>query len=114
MSAPDYDPALDDRDDTAAEDHHHDRTHRRLSRGEEQDRQNAAEREFDALGGCVVSAAWKVPDPAFAAEVLDGFDESDPERAHAHADDVLLANVHPNVAAAHARLVARCKWWATA
>lgn len=48
---PDYDPALDELDDTRAEDHAWERTHRRLSRGEEQDRQNAAEAHMDRAGG---------------------------------------------------------------
>lgn len=52
--------------------------------------------------------------PEFAAEQINNLDASDPEVAHANADDILLANVDPLIAAAYQRLAARCKWWAYA
>lgn len=51
---------------------------------------------------------------AFAAEQIDRLDAEDPEEAHSNADDILLANVDPIIAAAYRRLVDRCRWWATA
>lgn len=45
---------------------------------------------------------------------LDAIDASDPERAHAEADAVLLTAVHPDIRAAYERVVARAAWWATA
>ena len=43
--------AHEDRLEAIAEERAWDRTHRRLSRGEEQDRQNAAEAWLDRIGG---------------------------------------------------------------
>ena len=54
------------------------------------------------------------PNPEFAAEQIDRLDASDPEAAHANADDILVANVDPIIADAYRRLVARCLWWASA
>lgn len=51
----------------------------------------------------------------FAAEQIDNLDAAtDPEVAHGHADDILLANVDPLIADAYRRLVARCAWWSCA
>lgn len=38
----------------------------------------------------------------------------DPDGNHGEADKILLAAVHPDVAAAYERLVERSRWWATA
>lgn len=59
------------------------------------------------LQGCGMS-------PEFIAELLDGIDTRDPERAHGMADDLLLDHAHPRVREAYMRLVARCDWWAVA
>jgi hypothetical protein len=45
---------------------------------------------------------------------LDAVQPGDPELSHGYADDVLLDLVHPFVAAAYRRLVARESWWASA
>lgn len=45
---------------------------------------------------------------------LEAIDVSDPERAHAEADAVLLAAVTDTVRAAHEHLVSRAAWWVTA
>ena len=49
-----------------------------------------------------------------AVMALDKIDASDPEAAHAAADQIVLGLVDPVVSAAYARLVERCDWWATA
>lgn len=46
---------------------------------------------------------------AIAAAMSD-----DPEIAHSEADAVLLSVVDPAVKAAYERVVAACRWWATA
>lgn len=46
--------------------------------------------------------------------LLDEIEGGDPDAAHGCADDILLAFVPAQVAAAYRRLVARCDWWATA
>ena len=45
---------------------------------------------------------------------LDALETDDPEDAHIAADSDLLAAVHPEVAAAYQRVVARTRWWACA
>lgn len=52
--------------------------------------------------------------PEFAARLIDELSADDPESAHSMADDVLLANVDPQIADAYRRLMARCRWWACA
>jgi hypothetical protein len=42
-------------------------------------------------------------------DTIDG--DGDCEAAHADADDILLATVPAEVAAAYNRLVARTRWW---
>lgn len=46
-------------------------------------------------------------------QALNAIDASDPERAHGQADEILLAAVHAEVAAAYRRLIDRARWWAT-
>lgn len=46
-----------------------------------------------------------------AVGLLDALDASDPERAHGIADGILLANVHPHIQTAYARLTDRAPWW---
>jgi hypothetical protein len=57
---------------------------------------------------------WTPPAPADAVAELDGIGSGDEERAHYAADDLLLENVHPDVAAAYERLIERCGgfWYA--
>jgi hypothetical protein len=45
---------------------------------------------------------------------LAAIDTSDPERAHGEADEILLALVGPDVAAAYGEVQIRTRWWATA
>jgi hypothetical protein len=52
--------------------------------------------------------------PETAVATLDGMAGQDPEADHGDADQVLLAVVPPEVAAAYERLVDRAAWWATA
>jgi hypothetical protein len=55
------------------------------------------------------------PTPVAVAEAvrqIDALDASDPEAAHAKADDLLLLSVAPEVAAAYRRLMVRADWWA--
>lgn len=54
------------------------------------------------------------PNPIFAAQAIEALDAADPEAAHGNADDILLANIHPEIAAAYIRLVERADWWAGA
>lgn len=49
-----------------------------------------------------------------AIEWLDTIDVTDPEAAHATADDILLALTPPPVAEAYQRLMDRAAWWGTA
>lgn len=50
--------------------------------------------------------------PGQAVKVLDELDASDPEAAHAKADQIVLATADAKVQAAYDRLVNRAKWWA--
>lgn len=52
--------------------------------------------------------------PQDAVAALDAVPVGDPDAAHGEADRILLESVHPDVAAAYARLVERSPWWATA
>ena len=45
---------------------------------------------------------------------LDSIDATDPERAHAEADDALFELVDPDVRMAYLRLMERANWWASA
>lgn len=55
-----------------------------------------------------------------AIAALDSIDPDDEEQyegprwVHEDADDILLATVDPEVAAAYRRVVERCRWWAFA
>jgi hypothetical protein len=52
-----------------------------------------------------------------AAEIVarfDAIDASDPERAHAEADDLLLYVTDALIAEAYLRVGDRCRWWAFA
>ena len=51
---------------------------------------------------------------ALAVADLDAIDGTDPESAHAKADDILLALVPPDVREAYHELWDRCDWWVTA
>lgn len=53
-------------------------------------------------------------DTARIVRELDAMPVGDPEGAHSMADQLLLQAVHPEIAAAYARLVDRCEWWACA
>lgn len=57
---------------------------------------------------------WMGLDFAWAAKEIEQIDASDPERAHTHADAILLANSHPDLVDAYAALEKRCAWWASA
>lgn len=61
--------------------------------------------------GFAHAANWNA---ANAVAELDTWAGGDPEAEHGAADEILLANVHPDIAAAYRRLVSRCNWWATA
>jgi hypothetical protein len=50
-------------------------------------------------------------DAAAAVTDLRALDASDPEKAHAEADQILLDLVPTEVVRAYQRLQARCKWW---
>lgn len=52
--------------------------------------------------------------PEEATTRLDAIGVGDPEGAHIEADDVLLALVPSDVAAAYLRLQDRLPWWACA
>lgn len=47
-------------------------------------------------------------------EALDHIGDGDPEWAHDQADAILLRAVHPSIARAYQRVVARQPWWASA
>lgn len=47
-------------------------------------------------------------------QAFDEIDTTDPERAHAQADELLLSCVSPEVRAAYRRVVDRAPWWASA
>lgn len=48
------------------------------------------------------------------ADRLDALDVSDPEKAHAQADDILLESVPAEVVQAYERVVDRAGYWAHA
>jgi hypothetical protein len=52
--------------------------------------------------------------PAEAVRQLDQIAGDDPEGAHSEVDNILLALVDPDVAAAAKRVTSRCRWWACA
>lgn len=54
-------------------------------------------------------------DQSALAATLDLIDPTgDPERAHAEAEQILVAALGPEVKAAYDRLVDRAPWWASA
>lgn len=57
---------------------------------------------------------WQRLDQEWAARQIAAIDTSDPERAHDQADQIMLVNSHPAVAAAYNDLMERCAWWASA
>lgn len=76
-------------------------------------------RWLDALAGVTAQAAAgavvaALTHPDEVASQIDALDASDPEAAHGAADDILLAHVHPHIAASYHRLVGRAGWWAGA
>lgn len=72
--------------------------------------------------GCAWSPAheWIIPAPValtpvqVAVAALDGIDVSDPERAHAQADELLRAFAAREIREAYDRVAERCRWWAGA
>lgn len=53
-------------------------------------------------------------DPSRMVAHLDAIETDDPEAAHAEADALLLAYVHPDIKAAYDRVAKRCARWAAA
>ncbi|MCM0622492.1 hypothetical protein [Nocardioides bruguierae] len=71
------------------------------------------EQQHELIADATILAA-DGPEPDSAVARLDRIDGSDPDAAHGTADDVLLTEVPPDVAAAYQRVIDRCSWWAGA
>lgn len=52
--------------------------------------------------------------PEEAVRRLDALTGDDPEVDHGKADEILLAALPPEVRQAHAKLIERAVWWASA